>query len=168
MAVAYEEIRVQGVEVEVQVAYAVRAVDAGEDAEAAAGEGECFKGHAHAGEGDDGVEYGDGDFIPCGAFAGDGVFEGCDEEGVRDWVGVFDFQTFGGRGFADAEDGFLAGAVDCGEDENFGARRVDEVAQDRVDGGGGVWDQGEVSWRCIEEGGEGITGVVEGCFCGVA
>ena len=160
VAVADEEVWVQGCQVQVDVPYTVGCVDHAQDSVGCAESCEDFEGHADTGHGDDGVEDCEAGVLSFSFDCFDGVFEFVAEVFVRDWVGVFDFSAFGWGGFGDVFDGFVAASVDCGEVDDHISGLVDEVAEDGVYAGAGVgYENDAFDWR-VEILGNGCSGCI--------
>lgn len=161
VAVAHEEVGIQGSEVQWDVSCAVCAVDAREDRMGLADLRETFEGHAYAGKRDDGVEDGEFGGLALRLNGCDGVFETCDEGGVRDGVGIGHFPRCDGRGLGQVGDSLAAGAIDGVEVDDDVSGSVLEVAQDRVDPRGGVGQKDATVGRSIEILRDGLAGLVQ-------
>ena len=112
VAVAEEEVGIQGGEVQGDVANGMGGVYAGEDSVVAAQLGEVFEGHTDTWEGDYCVEDGEAGVETVGFDSFDGVFEEGAELVVVDRIGVRDLVALCWCCFGNVFDGFLAGAVD--------------------------------------------------------
>lgn len=150
VAVADEEVRVQSTQVDFDVANAVGAIDAAQDAQFLAFGRQTLKRQADARHADYGVEDCDFDFSAFGLDVSDLTFELLDEPVVFEREGVLDLYGLRGRGLGNVRDGSLAGTVDVTEDEDVVFWGEDEVAQDNVYTRGGVGDEDQRGRRRVE------------------
>ena len=141
MAVAGEKIRVQGAQVERDMAYAMGAVNAAEDAEILARTGEALKRNTAARHAGNGVKEGNSDPTTLCLLMLDDANELIDQPVVLYGIDEVDLRSAYGRCFSKVLNCLLASAIDCARVDNDISGLVLQTTQYRVDRCSGIGDQ---------------------------